>query len=109
MIECTRDGKALHRALLAIEPRLWIHEVAPMGDKFTRAQPVAAAWNDGRVRVPMHAPWLSDFLAEVASFTGVGDKHDDQIDALSQAYTYALTCGRPAKCYTSEGGMTRGW
>lgn len=80
----------------------------PKGDKFVRAQPVAAAWNRGEILVPAGeddrdidpdelvngrrrrvrpAPeWVNDFLAEVAGFTGVNDKHDDQIDALAAAY-----------------------
>lgn len=56
------------------------------GDKFTRAQPVAAAWNEGKVKVPLGADWLNDFTAEITSFTGLGDKHDDQVDALASAH-----------------------
>ena len=64
-----------------------IREIVPEGDKFTRAQKVAAAWNVGRVLVPADAPpWLGKFLDELAKFTGVKDAHDDQVDALSHAY-----------------------
>ena len=56
------------------------------GDKFVRAQPVAAAWNAGKVLVPRNAPWVDAFLSELASFTGLGDAHDDQVDALASAY-----------------------
>lgn len=52
-------------------------------DKFVRATPVAAAWNDGRVLVPQNAPWLEDFLDEIEVFTGVNDPTDDQVDALA--------------------------
>lgn len=55
-------------------------------DKFIRAQPVAAAWNDGKVLLPSDASWLSEFVSEVCSFTGLGDPHDDQVDALAAAY-----------------------
>lgn len=55
-------------------------------DKFTRAQPVSAAWNNGNVRVPHSAPWLNDFVSEVCGFTGIGDVHDDQVDALAAAF-----------------------
>ena len=62
-------------------------------DKFVRAQPVAAAWNGlpeegipGTVFVPEQAPWLEDFLDEVLDFTGAGDGHDDQVDALAAAF-----------------------
>jgi len=58
----------------------------PKGDKFVRAQPVAAAWNEGRILVPEEAPWLSSFLDEVLNFTGVSDLHDDQVDALAAAF-----------------------
>lgn len=59
------------------------------GDKFIRAQPVAAAWNAGRVLVPADGakhPWLDEFVAELVSFTGTGDDHDDQVDALAAAF-----------------------
>lgn len=57
------------------------------GDKFTRALPVAAAWNTGRVRLPVKAPWRDAFLTEVCGFTGVKDRHDDQVDALASAFS----------------------
>lgn len=60
-------------------------------DKFARAQAVSAAWNAGRIRVPRDAPWAADFVAEVARFTGIGDAHDDQVDALAAAYDRAVS------------------
>lgn len=63
-----------------------IEVLPPKGDKFIRAQGVAAAWNDGRVLVPEDAPWLASFLDEVQNFTGVSDVHDDQVDALAPAF-----------------------
>lgn len=59
---------------------------APRGDKFTRAIKYAAAWNAGRIKVPKNAKWLTRFLVEHASFTGVKDKHDDIIDAAVAAF-----------------------
>lgn len=56
------------------------------GDHFIRAQPFAAAWNRGDVLVPEEAPWLDDYLAELCSFTGVNDDHDDQVDASGAAF-----------------------
>lgn len=55
-------------------------------DKYMRAQPVAAAWKAGRVRLPRSAPWLDRFVAEVCGFVGIGDRHDDQVDALASAF-----------------------
>jgi predicted phage terminase large subunit-like protein len=59
---------------------------AKAGDKFTRALPSAAAWNTGRILLPKSAPWLDAFLQEICGFTGVKDRHDDQVDALAAAF-----------------------
>lgn len=68
-------------------------------DKFTRAQPVAAAWNAGRVLVPKRPTFdLDAFQFEVERFTGLNDAHDDQVDALAAAFD-ALE-SKPAKVYT---------
>jgi predicted phage terminase large subunit-like protein len=72
-------------------------EVLPAkGDKHTRAQPVAAAWNGTRegeltispprIFVPQNAPWLDPFLDELQGFTGINDLHDDQVDGIATAY-----------------------
>jgi predicted phage terminase large subunit-like protein len=87
IIEAFGGFKGVPQSLRAINPKLRIEEITPQGDKLTRALPVAAAWNNGRVRVPKHAPWLNDFMYEVMSFTGTKeDVHDDQVDALAHAY-----------------------
>jgi len=90
-VEAVGAFKAIPQMLEEIDPDLRITEVVPLGDKFTRSQPIATAWNAGRVYVPKPTdarpvPWLKDFLSEVTNFTGVGDRHDDQVDALSGAW-----------------------
>ena len=55
-------------------------------DKFVRAQPVASAWNDGRILLPKNENWVNIFLQEIMGFTGVSDLHDDQVDVLSTIY-----------------------
>jgi phage terminase large subunit-like protein len=30
--------------------------------------------------------WVGPFVSELRSFTGINDKHDDQVDALAAAY-----------------------
>jgi predicted phage terminase large subunit-like protein len=57
----------------------------PAGDKFVRAMPCAAGWNASRISVPMNAAWSNAFVEEVLAFTGTGDLHDDQVDALHAA------------------------
>lgn len=60
--------------------------VPAVQDKFTRAQPAAAAWRSGKIKVPAQANWLNAFLTEVVAFTGVKDRNDDQVDALAGAF-----------------------
>lgn len=60
-----------------------VHEIRATGDKYARAQPAAAAWNNKQILVPMHAEWNDDFTSEVCDFTGIHDAHDDTIDALA--------------------------
>lgn len=56
-------------------------------DKHARAQKTAAAWNAQAICLPPDTrPWTRAFVDEVCSFTGVGDRHDDQVDALVAAF-----------------------
>lgn len=52
------------------------------GDKFSRAQSCAAAWDKGLVPVPEGEDWVEEFVEEVTSFTGMGSGKKDQVDAL---------------------------
>lgn len=66
-------------------------------DKFVRAQPVATAWAAKKVLLPRrHVVWKKEFENELSLFTGLGDKHDDQVDALAGAFTQ-LTIPPPAR------------
>jgi predicted phage terminase large subunit-like protein len=91
-VEGAGIGKPVISVLRAVDRHIRIHESPTKGDKFQRAQGVAAAWNDGRVLVPLTPfgeeppPWLKDFLDEVAEFTGVNDEHDDQVDGLAHLW-----------------------
>lgn len=60
--------------------------VSASADKLVRATPVAAAWNAGRVLLPESAPWLDDFVALAASFSGTAGETDDTIDALAAVH-----------------------
>jgi hypothetical protein len=74
----------------------------PPGDKLVSSEEAAAAWNDGRIKVPdpdafrdesgslmQGWEWLEDnldaFLDIVQNFTGSGKEHDDDVDALGNA------------------------
>lgn len=78
-----------------------VDAITATGDKFARATPAAAAWNAGRIAVPAvgsehHGPWVSTLLDEVLAFTGLGDAHDDIIDALA-ALHHALAKPTPKR------------
>lgn len=90
-IESSRDGKAIARAMRASNQRLQITETQPYASKFIRAQPLAGAWNEGRVRVPMSAPWLEAYMHEFGKFTGVEGGADDQVDATAYAWNAAVS------------------
>jgi predicted phage terminase large subunit-like protein len=64
------------------ERKAWVNrEPFPArGDKSVRAQSVRGRMALGGLRVPLHAPWYSDFRAELLSFPA--GRHDDQVDAL---------------------------
>lgn len=91
-VEGAGIGKAVVQTLKAVDSMIRVVESPTKGDKFQRAQGVAAAWNDGRVLVPLTPTgeeppaWLKDFLDELAAFTGVSDDHDDQVDALAHLW-----------------------
>jgi predicted phage terminase large subunit-like protein len=74
--------------LLNRDHGLRIEAKAAKADKFVRAQATAAAWNDNppRIGVREGAPWAAAFLDEVCGFTGVGDAHDDCVDAMVAAF-----------------------
>lgn len=54
------------------------------GDKYTRALAWANLAEEGKVFL-VRGPWTADFLDEIFRFTGRGDAHDDQVDAVSIA------------------------
>lgn len=60
-------------------------------DKYTKAAAVTGLVEAGQVHLPSSAPWLHDFIEELAAFPG-GD-HDDQVDAFVMALSYAARRG----------------
>ena len=64
-----------------------IYADRPTGDKFTRAQPLAAAAFAGNVRL-IRGEWNEPFLRELEA-AGPGAAHLDQMDAAAGAFTKA--------------------
>ena len=79
-----------------------IHAMPIAGDKYMRAQPYAASWNRGLVRIPGRASvadgqreedrqrdgWQSALVGEHVDFTGVKGDEDDQVDAAVAAHDF---------------------
>jgi hypothetical protein len=90
------------------KPGIPLNVLAPIGDHFVRAQPVAAAWNEGRVLVPADSeryPWAGQFIEEVLNFSGIQDTHDDDIDALAAGFDelYVPWAGAPGEEWVAPG------
>ncbi len=64
------------------ESHLPLIAVRPKADKISRFAAISAMIEAGKLALPRHAPWLSDFEAELLAFPG--GVHDDQVDALTQ-------------------------
>lgn len=86
-VEGPGPGRAVMDTIWRVDPHARITPSPAKGDKFQRAQGVAAAWNQGRVLVPLgNPPWLEPFLYELESWTGVNDPFSDQVDALAHLW-----------------------
>jgi predicted phage terminase large subunit-like protein len=92
LIEAVGAGKALYQQVqtqrLKMNPwpfELLSHE--PKSDKATRLLGVSPVVGEGRVYLPVSAPWLEPFQNEIMNFpNGV---HDDQVDAFSMLLYWA--------------------
>lgn len=100
MVACEAIGgfKAVPQSLRALDPKLRVMDITTGGkDKYTRAQPVAGAWNDGRVLVPMDVEWAEPYVKELTRFSGAGGGEiDDQVDGTSHGWN-VLYRAKPRK------------
>lgn len=80
-------GRAVSQMLRRANSKLRIVDVEVGGkDKFTRSVPLSAAWNQGRVHIPMDEEWADELIEEFKLFTGVDDLHDDIVDAAAHGW-----------------------
>ena len=85
-IELALHGQALMQDLRC-EPRIRGRNISGVkvdGDKLMRAEAWSGLAEEGKI-VLVNGPWIDDFVDEACRFTGKGDAHDDQIDAVSLA------------------------
>lgn len=85
-IEKALHGEALVQALQRVPAvrGIPLKAIRVDNDKFTRALGWANLAEAGKVYL-VSGGWHNDFLDEVCRFTGKGDAHDDQVDAVSIA------------------------
>jgi len=80
------------------------YKPAPGSDKIMRLHFQSNKFESGRVHLPKQAPWLDDYVREITGFPGT--KHDDQVDATSQALD---VLGGLAFPRLPQGYHGRGW
>jgi predicted phage terminase large subunit-like protein len=86
LIEDAANGPAVIESLTNEIPG--IIPITPGGTKEQRAAAVLPLWEAGNIWLPeaSHAPWINDFVEEHAAFPA--GRHDDQVDAQTQALEY---------------------
>jgi len=91
-------NETIERALVASGWQFKRMKKVPVtNDKYTRAIQFSAAWNNGKVFLPdksllttTEQEMITTFLSELLDFTGVNDKHDDMLDATTNAYNVIM-------------------
>lgn len=74
-----------------------IKEYSPKCDKTMRAHAQTGAFECGKVKLPISAPWLADYTYELTSFPK--GKYDDQVDSTTQAIEWLTSEGFVAQSY----------
>jgi predicted phage terminase large subunit-like protein len=82
LIEDKASGTQLCQELIQ-EGIHFIQQIQPKNDKIMRMHTVTSTIKNGFVYLPEKAPWLGQYVHELATFPN--GKHDDQADSTSQA------------------------
>ena len=82
LIEDKAPGTQLIQDLIS-EGMHKVTKYAPDGDKVMRMHSVTSTMENGFVYLPEKAPWLGEYVHELASFPK--GRYDDQADSTSQA------------------------
>lgn len=105
------QGQSVAQNLRRQYPKLRLIEVPRTVDKFSAAQPCAAAWNQGRLQAPLdhdtsldsvplekllrelkcwdEGKWIAPYMREHERFTGIDGAEDDQVDATVHNWDFA--------------------
>lgn len=90
LVEDKANGSAIIDTLRKVVSG--IVPVTPKESKEARAAAVSPQVEAGQVFLPDGAPFLEDFVTELAAFPRA--QHDDQVDALSQTLNHLAVAGR---------------
>ncbi len=85
LLEDAASGQSLIQELRSATPYP-VLAVKVDRDKRARAEAVTPMFEAGRVFLPADAPWLNDFVDELAMFPN--GAHDDMVDSTTQALNY---------------------
>jgi predicted phage terminase large subunit-like protein len=91
LIEDKASGQSLVQDLVQ-STRLPVLPIKVDSDKVTRAHVVVPTVEAGRIFAPADAPWLDQFLKELAAFPK--GAHDDIVDAFTQGVSYLMDANR---------------
>jgi predicted phage terminase large subunit-like protein len=94
LIEATGQGPAL-MSDISQKPGMQIVSVSPVDDKIIRLRRHQKLIRAGHIRLPEHAPWREDFVAELTLFPY--GAFDDQVDAMTQFLDWVAKNPSPAK------------
>ncbi len=89
VFEANGIGEVMRQQYLDQNQGRRVMMVQRASDKYTAAIGTATAFNQGRIRYPLAAPWLAGHLERLAAFTGLEGGDDDDVDALVNARSAA--------------------
>lgn len=79
---------------------VFVHAIVAREDKWERAQPAAAAWNAGKIRILATCRHGEALAKQCRNFTGLDGGEDDLVDALVAAYDEAMSGAMVAEAIT---------
>lgn len=105
LVEDKASGQSLIQEL-KLSTALPLIPVKVDSDKQTRAQAVTPLIEAGKIFLPQSAPWVSDFVEEMACFPN--GTHDDVVDATTQALNHLRVKPEPWAMVLGPSSLDRG-
>ena len=92
--EVNQGGDMVATVIRMVDPEVPVKSVRAKRGKWLRAEPVAALYEQGRVRHARHLPELEDEMCDFGPDGLSGGRSPDRVDALVWAITELLIAGR---------------